>query len=90
MSRQTTPSGDDMYVTYNDDAEMYMRVTEEDKLTAIPHGWEPPVEYHNRGRPEDDCVIREAGWCPRCKEKLDFCICIHPEDLFDELSEEDE
>ncbi len=60
-----------------------------DNLTAVPRGWEPPLEYNNRGCPEDDCVIRNAGWCPKCKEKLAECTCIAVKDIFDEPEDDD-
>lgn len=49
---------------------------EEDQLTARPKNWEPLIPYGNRGTPQDDCVIRNHGWCPQCKEKLEECSCI--------------
>lgn len=92
MSRITTPSGDDAY--YDEaDIDAYISVSEGDKLTAVPRGWEPPPEelagYQNRGRPEYDCAIRDAGWCPRCKELLYNCLCTTPIDLFDDILEEE-
>lgn len=92
MSRITTPSGDDAY--YDEaDIDVYISVSEGDKLTAIPRGWGPPPEefvgYQNRGRPEDDCVIRDAGWCPSCKELLHNCCCTTTTNLFDEIQEEE-
>ena len=64
--------------------EEYTKLMMGDGLTAIPKGWTPVQAYNNRGRPEDDCVIREAGWCPKCKETLEECICNEgTDDIFD-------
>lgn len=57
---------------------------DEDNLTARPKNWEMPKEYNNRGRPEEDHLIREAGWCPKCKEKLEECECVSVPDMFKE------
>ena len=73
---------------YEGDFEDYIKMLVSDGLTAIPKGWEPVQEYNNRGRPEDDCVIRDAGWCPVCKEKLDDCACTEVKDIFDNAEDD--
>lgn len=60
---------------------------EEDQLTARPKNWEPLIPYGNRGTPQDDCVIRNHGWCPKCKETLEECFCnscVGAPELFEE------
>lgn len=56
----------------------------EDDLTARPKGWEPVIPYSNRGTPQENHVIRERGWCPKCKESLEDCICHPVPSIFDE------
>lgn len=57
---------------------------EEDQLTARPKGWEPITAYNGRGTPQDSNVIRNHGWCHKCKEKLDECRCHSDAYLFEE------
>ncbi len=58
---------------------------DENQLTVRPKGWEPITAYNGRGTPQDSNVIRNHGWCHRCKEKLDECWCHKDALLFKEF-----
>lgn len=56
---------------------------EEDQLTVRPKGWEPPAWGQGHGSFCDSNVIRNHGWCHRCKEKLTDCTCYKEVSSFD-------
>jgi hypothetical protein len=69
---------------FDGDFEVYLQIMGEESLTAVPRGYEEPnMHYQNRGRPEEDSAIRDAGWCPKCKERLHECSCADVEDIFE-------
>ena len=57
-------------------------IFDEYQLTACPKGWEPTVYYNGRGAAQDSNVIRDHGWCHKCKEKLEECSCYKKPSLF--------